>query len=123
MIHRNRRAARDLIREVIIELKAPRRWRRGRRRQGRGKQNNYRRCIEDGGAPGRGSLDEGPLDEGVGASPPVVDRSSEASSNAAKPRAIRIIGASLGAAHEAWSRRARGMELSVRLAYAWRGAR
>ena len=55
----------DLIREVIIELKAPRRWQRRRRRQGRGKQNNYRRW-------GR----RGALDKGVGASPPVVDRSS-----------------------------------------------
>jgi hypothetical protein len=33
----------------------------------------------------------------------------------AKQRAIRIIGASLGAAQGAWSRRAGGMELSVRL--------
>ena len=50
----------DLIREVIIELKDPRRWRRGRRRQGRGKQNNYRRWGRRGSP-----LDEGPLDEGV----------------------------------------------------------
>ena len=52
----------------------------------------------------------------MGTSPPVVDRSSEAPRRTAKPRAIRIIGASLGAAHDAWSRRAGGMELSLRLA-------
>ena len=53
---------------------------------------------------------------GVEAAPPVVDSSSKASSDGEAKGHIRIIGASFGAAHEAWSRRAGGMVLSVRLA-------
>ena len=61
MIHRIRRAAQDPVGEVIIELKAPRRWRRRRGRYGRERR--------------RGSLAES-----VGTSPPLVDSSSVAPS-------------------------------------------